>query len=325
MKAARVTRDVGLATVLIVGSLLAPVVWGAATPSTAGAAVDGSDGPGGSIWVGASAAGASGGGAPGTSSGGPVGGGEGGGGLSPWTCTSTPLVLNDGPGFAPGGPTPGGWYTVTCVDRLTGATTTQTEWITDGSPPPAAAAPAVNPYALALQAESSLQLPRPSPEFDPPGTSVVNLATWLWIAPGIWHAYSVTASAGSVTATAVATPVSLTWTMGDGGDVICAGPGTPFDIAEPAVLQEPTCSYTYRVSSAGEPSPNGDPDDDSFPVVATVHWSVSWTASGAAGGGTLPSVDTSTTTAVRVEQVESVDSGSFTAATKGSSPRRAWA
>jgi hypothetical protein len=314
----------GIAVALMVILLPAPSLLGGTGAGRAGAAVDGSDGPGGSISVGAST-GASGGGTSASGSGGPVGVAESGGSTSAWTCTSTPLVLNDGPGFAPGGPTPGGWYTVTCVNGLTGAITTETEWIADGSPAAAPAAPVVNPYELALQAENSLELPRPSPRFNPAGTAVVNLPTWLWVAPGLWHAYAVSASAGSVTATATATPVSVTWSMGDGGVVTCAGPGTPFDVAEPSVLQNSSCSYTYRVSSAGEAATSGDLEDASFPVVVTVTWSVAWTAVGAVGGGKLPSLTTSATTNLRVEQVESVNTEAVIKTVHGSVTRLAWA
>ncbi len=270
---------------------------------SAGAAADGSDGPGATVTVGASSGG-SGGGAPGGAPRGPTGSGGGG---NPWICTYTELTLNDGGGFAPGGPTPGSWYSVTCTDQLTGVSVTQTEWITAQAAP---GTPAVDPYAVARQAERSLRLPSPSNHFDPT-VPVVNLPTWLWIDPGVWHPYRVTASVGSVTATAVATPVTVTWSMGDGGSVTCDGPGTPFDPSEPA--QESPCSYLYPESSAGQPSPDGNPDDGAFVVVATIHWSVTWSVTGAAGGGALPALATSTPSLLRVEQVESITTQSASA------------
>ena len=268
---------------------------------TASAAVGGSDGPGGSVTVGASTAFSTG-GSPGGSSSGQGGGGQ---EANPWVCLSTPLTLNDGPGFAAGGPTPGGWYSVTCTDQQTGANTTETEWIPDQS---ASAAPAIDPHALALRAESTLRLPAPSLQFNPPGTSVVNLATWLWIDATTWHPYTVTATVGSVSATAVATPAWVSWSMGDGSSVICQGPGTPFDPARPMDQQSTPCTYTYAISSAGQPSPDGIPGDDSFTVVAIIHWSVSWSARGAPGGGSLPALTTLSSRDLRVEQVESVNS-----------------
>jgi hypothetical protein len=133
----------------------------------------------------------------------------------------------------------------------------------------------------------------------------------LWIDPSIWHPFSVTATAGSVSATAVATPESVTWQMGDGGVEVCHGPGRPFDLALPAQQQTTVCDYLFRSSSAGQPSPDGDPDDAAYTVHATVNWAVSWTAKGAPGSGVLPSLTTGGTASVRVVQIESVNTGLF--------------
>ena len=278
--------------------IVASVAALAALPSVpARAAAVGGDGPG-TITVGASSGG-SGSGGPGGGAG-STGGGR---GASPWLCVYTELLLNDEGGIAPGGPTPGSWYSVICTDQLTGSSNTQTEWIPDQA---VGSIPAVNPYAVALQAENSLRLPAPTSYFNPPDISVVNLRTWLWIDPRIWHSYAVTATVGTVSATAVANPVSVTWLTGDGGTVLCHGPGRPFD---PAQAQQPTngCSHIYTTSSSGQPSPDGDPNDGAFAVSTTVDWSVTWSAQGAAGGGPLPPLSTSSTRGVRVEQVESVN------------------
>jgi hypothetical protein len=275
-------------------------VWTMVVPGGAYGATAGSDGPGGTVSVGATDGGSSNGGPPGSAGGG--GPGQGG---SPWSCTSLRLALNNDGGFAPGGPTPGSWYSVTCTNRLSGATTIQTEWIPDQSP--ATTMPGVDPYALALQAENSLQLPKPSSHFNPSAASTVNLPTWLWTDAGMWHSYTVTASVGLVSATAVAMPVSIVWSMGDGTVVSCAGPGRPFNPAQPSSGQATDCAHTYSTSSAGQRSTDGNPNDGAFEVRATVMWSVSWSARGAAGGGLLPTLFTSASTPVRVEQVESIN------------------
>ncbi len=238
-------------------------------------------------------------GSPGTTS----GGGSGSSGTGGWSCTSTSLVLNDEGGFAPGGPTPGGWYSVTCIDAVSGASTTQTEWIADQAP---VGVPVVDPRAVALQAERSLTLPSPTLHFNPTAFSVVNLPTWLWIDPSLWHTYSVTATVGTVSATAVAQPTSVTWSMGDGGLVSCNGPGQAFVVSRPAQSQDTDCQYSYRHSSAGQPTGTGGPDTAAYPVRATISWSVSWSAVGTGGQGMLPPLDTSAATSVRVVQVESV-------------------
>jgi len=274
----------------------------AAPAAPAGA--DGSAGAGsggGTVTVGAGSGSGSAGGAGSASGGGST---VSGGGSSPWQCTYTYLAINNEGGFPPGGPLPGAWYSVTCDDAATGAQVTQTVWVT-GAPP--SSTPQVDPHALALQAEQSMTLPAPTLLDDPAGTSVVGLATWLWIDSSLWHAYSVTATAGGVSATAVARPVGVTWTTGDGRSVACGGPGTPYAVGVPAAWQSTYCSHTYTETSLGQPSPDGDPDHGRYPLSATVEWAVSWSAVGASGGGVLPTLYTTGTTDLRVVQVESLN------------------
>ena len=255
------------------------------------------------------------GGSGGGGSGGPsTGGGTGGG--SPWTCTYTDLALNNDGGFPPGGPLPGGWFSVTCVDITTGGQVTQTVWITNS----AAAAPPIDPRVLALQAENAITLPGPVVHLNPSGSSVVGLSTWLWVDSSVWHEYSVTATAGPVSATAVARPVGVTWSTGDGQAVTCGGPGVVYDPLVPSAWQSTYCSHTYARTSIGQPTPDGDPDHGRFTVGATIEWAVTWTALGAAGGGPLPTLYTSTAAPLRVVQIESLN-----AATLGlSALRSAW-
>ncbi|MHB1713020.1 MAG: hypothetical protein ACYCV7_16790, partial [Acidimicrobiales bacterium] len=257
---------------------------------------------GGTISVGASSSAGSG-GSPGASTTGNVPPAPGSGGTAP-VCVSTPLTLVDSLGPPAGVTGPGGWYTMTCTSA--GVSTTVNGWVSNAPAP--SAVPAVSPHAVALQAENSLQLPSPSVHFDPPAFSVVNVRTWVWLSPAMWHAYTVSASAGSVTATATATPVSSVWNFGDGTTLTCAGPGTPYRTDLPASGQRTSCAHTYAVSSMGQPSPDGNPNDAAFRVTATVTWLVSWTAQGAPGGGSLPSLTTVSSANLRVEQVESVNS-----------------
>ena len=180
---------------------------------------------------------------------------------------------------------------------------TQTIWVTT----PPATVPTVDPRALALQAERSIDLPDPTIRLDPAGSSVVGLATWLWIDPTIWYDHSVTATAGAVSATAVARPVGVSWSTGDGGTLECGGPGTAYVPWLPSVWQSTYCSHTYARTSIGEPSPDGDPDDGQFGVEATIEWAVSWSAHGAPGGGQLPTLYTAATVPLRVVQIESLN------------------
>jgi hypothetical protein len=221
------------------------------------------------------------------------------------TCTYTPVELAESAGFslAPGGPTPGDWFIVSCGPQRP----EEVEWVPTGPDAPTpAVGNVVSPGAAAVRAAASIVLPSPSLEINPAEFSVVNLPTWLAIDPAGWHAYQATATVAGVTATAVATPEEVTWTMGDGGEVECDGPGTQYSPDLAANLQSTSCSYTYARSSAGEPSVDGIPNDGAFAVTATVTWRVTWTAVGAVGGGTLPALHTASTVAVRVEQVESI-------------------
>ena len=277
------------------------VVTNLVSQTPAFGAVTSGDSSNGTVTVGASDGGSTP-GLPGTT----VGGGAGSGRTGPWTCNATSLLLNDEGGFAPGGPTPGGWYSVTCDNSITGASTTQTEWFSNQVQ---TATPAVDPRTLALEAENSLRLPSPTLHFNPAASSVVNLPTWLWIDPSVWHSYSVTATVGTVSVTAVATPGAVVWRMGDGGGLTCTGPGRAFDVSRPARMQVTACDYTYRTSSLGQASADGNPDSAAYPVSATVTWTVAWSAAGAEGQGSLPSLTTSGFTPLRVVQVESVDTG----------------
>jgi hypothetical protein len=270
-------------------------------PAGADSGSAGAGSGGGTVTVGAGAGSGTGG-----SSGGSTGGSSSGGSgtTSPWECTYTYLALNNEGGFPSGGALPGAWYSITCDDTSTGAQVTQTAWITGA---PTATAAAVDPHALALQAEQSMSLPAPGLRLDPAGSSVVGLATWLWVDPVLWHADTVTATAGGVSATAVARPVGVTWTTGDGVQVECGGPGVPYAPALPASSQTTYCSHTYGRSSLGQPTPDGDPDDGRYAVSATVEWAVSWTVVGAQGGGVLPTLYTTGSTSLRVVQIESLN------------------
>ena len=295
--AVRAILMTGTAGLLAVASVLVDPTAGPAVADT-GSAGAGSGGGTVSVGVGTgTGSGGSGGGAP---SGGGTGGGS---GNSPWTCTYTYLTLNNQGGFPNGGPMPGAWYSVTCADMATGAQVTQTIWITT----PPVAVPQVDPRVLALQAENSIRLPAPVIHLDPAGSSVVGLATWMWVDPTMWRDYGVTATAGAVSATAVAHPVDVIWTTGDGGKVTCGGPGAAYDPALSSAWQGTYCSHTYARTSIGQPTPDGDPDHGQFGLVATVVWAVTWTAVGASGGGTLPTLTTSSTAPLRVAQIESLN------------------
>lgn len=159
---------------------------------------------------------------------------------------------------------------------------------------------APDPEALRASAQEELRLPTPRIAMSPPGEQVVHVASWLWLDGDPWRPHSSSASAGGVTATVTATPSRTLWDMGNGDTVVCDGPGTPYDPSRADAAQSTSCSYTYRNSSAGRPG-------HAYPVTVTVEWQLGWTVTGAPGGGALPGLTTSSSTAVPVGEVQALN------------------
>jgi hypothetical protein len=174
------------------------------------------------------------------------------------------------------------------------------------TPPPgqaqAPAGPTVTPEMLAQRAYRFLPLPAPIIRTNPPPTreQLVNLPTLLWVGQASWGARTATASVPGLAVTVTAVPVTVTWRMGEGGVVVCRGPGTRFDPAADQPAQPGACSYTYRRSSAGAPAGR-------FTVTATTTWRITWTAVGAADAGILPPLSRSSQTALRVAEVQAIN------------------
>ena len=176
----------------------------------------------------------------------------------------------------------GHWYERWCDGQLFGTDYIQT----------------ADPHAVAIEAERYLALPLPQPHLSPAGEQVVNLPTWLWIDAADWKPYSSTVDVPGVTVTVTATPTEIVWSTGDGATVDCQGPGSPFN-GSPA-SSAAACTHTYLRSSAGQPS-------ESYPVSVTVVWNVSWAAVGAPGGGTLGTVDRTTSLPLRVGEIQTLN------------------
>jgi hypothetical protein len=177
-----------------------------------------------------------------------------------------------------GGPQPGQWVIPICAGPGT-IDPMPPFWVSQAT----GAVPPVSPATVAQQAVSELALPTGAIGMAPPTSrdQLVHVASWLWIDRATWRPATATATAGPVTATATAMPVKVVWNMGDGDQVTCNGPGTPYDSSQPNATTD--CSYTWRASSAGQPG-------GVFEVTATVYWQVTWTAAGAPGGGNLGAV-----------------------------------
>ncbi|WP_166793672.1 ATP/GTP-binding protein [Frankia sp. B2] len=191
---------------------------------------------------------------------------------------------------------PGSWYVYQCqTPGLRDALYRPPVWIAD-----APAGPAPAPAALAEQARNQLRLAGPAISMSPVRDQLVQLPTWLWLDAAGWNQVAATAAAGGVAVTAVAKPVSVVWSLGDGGTVTCTGPGTPFPAGADPKSASPDCGYTYRHRSLDEPG-------GTFTVTATVRWDVTWAGAGQAGA--FPGLTTTSTVPVRVIDIPSLTTG----------------
>ncbi|MEV8440088.1 hypothetical protein AB0425_22145 [Actinosynnema sp. NPDC051121] len=168
-------------------------------------------------------------------------------------------------------------------------------WVPSGG----SAEPALSPEQLAAIARNRLRLPSVAISANPGEVQLVNLPTWLWLSGG-WQEVAASASVPGVSVTAVATPMSVTWEMGDGVTVKCPGAGTPYKAGTHPKAPSPDCGHVYRRSSASQPG-------QAYPVTATVHWTVTW--SGAGQGGTFPDMTTTGNVTFRVAESQALNNG----------------
>ncbi|MFF4960221.1 hypothetical protein ACFY2Z_24725 [Streptomyces sp. NPDC001222] len=138
--------------------------------------------------------------------------------------------------------------------------------------------PQISVATVAQQAVQRLELPNPvirtSPRED--FVQVVHVPTWLWVEHSTWGPVTASVSVEGVTVTATARPRKAVWSMGEGGQVVCVGPGTPYSDAYDPKASSPDCGYTYRRASVS--SPGG-----AFTVSVQVTWDVEWHGGGQAG------------------------------------------
>jgi len=190
----------------------------------------------------------------------------------------------------------GRWFTVTCKTPDSPEYTYDLRYIPLRSPSVTQA------LDLLEEARRQLQLPEPEINMSPPDSadSVVGVPVFLWVPGDAWQPEEATAEIPGVVLTVKAEPQRVVWSMGDGGQVECRGPGEPWDPSLPEEAQPSSCRYTYRSTSIGQPG-------ERFPVTATVYWKASWTVDGAPGGGDLGEIARSSTTSVRVAQIQTVN------------------
>ncbi len=157
-----------------------------------------------------------------------------------------------------------------------------------------------DPTELLALARERLTLPVPTARFNPTHLQLVQVPTWMWIDSESWHALTSTAAVPGVAVTVTARPVATMWRMGDGQTVTCRGRGTPFDPIRDSPATASACSHTFRQSSARQP-------DGVFRGSVTVEWAASWSAAGAAGGGTLTGLSRTAPFTVNVAEVQALN------------------
>lgn len=218
-------------------------------------------------------------------------------GPSEWTCAYTRLdipagmtVYDDETGLPVITTGKGHWTQRDCAGPG-GVRTAKVMWVVPTAP-----------TDVRNEAMAHLDLPQPIIEMSPKATwdQVVNVRTLLWTDPGIWRTRVSTVSVPGVSVTVRAEPVALDWDMGTAdGKVHCTGPGVPWNQALSEEQQDTSCSFLYRHSSAGQPGLR-------YPVTATLSWHVTWSVSGAPGGGDLGIVSRTASTSLRVIEIQTV-------------------
>ncbi|MDQ6947976.1 MAG: hypothetical protein M3256_17345 [Actinomycetota bacterium] len=230
-----------------------------------------------------------------------AGSGSSGRGSGGTTCANTYAPVTNGAFLSelekgtPHNGAPGGWYLSTsCDGQYQGPV-----WLGAGGAGPGA--PAVDPAVLAQEAKRRLPVPTPTITMTPPPDKVlVNDKTFLSIDSSQWGQRTASASAAGVTSTVVGVPEKVVWSMGDGQQVVCKGPGTPYNPRIDFDAQTPDCGYVYKRSSAGYPN-------DAVTVTATLYYHATWSAAGAPGGGDLGLISaTSAPVGVRVNEIHTV-------------------
>ena len=128
------------------------------------------------------------------------------------------------------------------------------------------------------QALRRLKLPKPVIRTSPGEdfVQVVHVPTWMWVDRSTWGPVSTSAEVEGAKVTATARPRRAVWSMGEGGQVVCLGPGTPYSDAYSPNATSPDCGYTYRRASLSAPG-------RAYTVSVQVTWDVEWHEGGQAG------------------------------------------
>ena len=174
-----------------------------------------------------------------------------------------------------------------------------TQWLLN---PPAGFGGGVDPGALAAEAAKNLPIRGATIGSAPPSGDkvLVGVPVWLWTAKSAttWGPSTATATAGGISATAIANATKIVWSMGDGSSVTCTSPGTPYKSSYGGTAS-PDCGYVYTTVSTGK-------SGGKFTITATTYWDITWTATTGASG-TLPLQTRTSQTTARVGELQVVN------------------
>ena len=137
-------------------------------------------------------------------------------------------------------------------------------------------------------AVARLQLPKippgigPAPNINPWNMAAVGYPLWLW-GDGPTHVGPISDSVAGLSVSLDAEVSGLTFRMGDGHTVTCAGSGHRWTTAVQPGTESPSCGYSYAKPSL---------PDNAYTVTAIANWAVTWTSNGQSGVINVPAVDT---------------------------------
>ena len=117
-----------------------------------------------------------------------------------------------------------------------------------------------------------------TPEPGANSVGLVGMPVWLWAANPDGHTVgpmNASATSGGITVTATARLLTVTWDMGDGHTVTCAGAGTPYRASD-GQSKSPDCGYVYARSSSYQ-------QNGMYKVTATSDWVITWVGAGQTG------------------------------------------
>lgn len=227
-----------------------------------------------------------------------------GGGARTISCTYRKSVSNTTHGQAgddvpdPHSLEPGIILWRTCVNVATGASL-GTNIYTTTAPTPSAPAAIDVTGQLIDAAMANIDIDLPEPHFSPPGMTLPNIDTWLWIDDQTRQTAS--ASAAGITITVTAEVVNTTHEVLPSTDtevtsrddhhrIVCAKAGTPY---RPGSEQSDGCRYRFS-------APTRD-----LAIETTATWRASWSATNGTSGD-LGTIERTTTTPYRVQEKHTV-------------------